>query len=132
MACAQISGHERPEDRFKIVFPENYDRFPSHFSLATVNLDQILTNSLPTPNRTLRKSETRDPTCTRYTGRGERESARERMRYEERARSREREKESATERVRVRERDTTQERARSRERDRERESAREREESIVR
>ena len=32
----QVSGHERPEDRFKVVFPENYDRFPSHFSLATV------------------------------------------------------------------------------------------------
>ena len=34
----QIQGLENPEERFKCVHPENYDRFPSHFSLATTLL----------------------------------------------------------------------------------------------
>lgn len=34
----QIQGNDRPEERFKLVFPENYDRFPSHLSIATVLL----------------------------------------------------------------------------------------------
>lgn len=32
----QVRGDEHPNERFKIVFPENYDRFPSHLSLMTV------------------------------------------------------------------------------------------------
>jgi hypothetical protein len=32
----QIRGNDKPDDRFKIVFPENYDRFPSHLSIASV------------------------------------------------------------------------------------------------
>uniref|UniRef100_A0A7S0VNS7 IQCH-like ATP-grasp domain-containing protein n=1 Tax=Hemiselmis tepida TaxID=464990 RepID=A0A7S0VNS7_9CRYP len=34
----QIQGLEHPDDRFKCVHPENYDRFPSHFALATTLL----------------------------------------------------------------------------------------------
>ena len=33
-----IQGSERQQENFKIVFPENYDRFPSHLSIATVLL----------------------------------------------------------------------------------------------
>uniref|UniRef100_A0A7S4HAW2 IQCH-like ATP-grasp domain-containing protein n=1 Tax=Guillardia theta TaxID=55529 RepID=A0A7S4HAW2_GUITH len=34
----QVRGTESADDRFKIVFPENYDRFPSHFSISSILL----------------------------------------------------------------------------------------------
>lgn len=34
----EIGGVESPEQRFKVVVPENYHRFPPHFSLATLLL----------------------------------------------------------------------------------------------
>ena len=38
MKVLQIGGIEGVEQRFTIVYPENYDRFPAHFSLATTVL----------------------------------------------------------------------------------------------